>query len=236
MQATPGAARTGRACRSTVMTDTQPAAGQQRRAFWLKHLHQWHWISSAICLIGMLLFAVTGFTLNHAGQIEARPAVQTRQATVPTRVLDKVRAAAPSGAGQASETRAPVPAVLADWLAQSLQVDAGGREAEWSADEIYVALPRPGGDAWVSIALDSGEAQYEHTSRGAISYLNDLHKGRNTGAAWSLFLDAFALACLVFCVTGLFLLKLHAGGRVATWPLVGLGLAVPLLLAILFIH
>lgn len=218
------------------MTDPQPAAGQQRRAFWLKHLHQWHWISSAICLIGMLLFAVTGFTLNHAGQIEARPAVQTRQATVPTRVLDKVRAAAPSGAGQASETRAPVPAVLADWLAQSLQVDAGGREAEWSADEIYVALPRPGGDAWVSIALDSGEAQYEHTSRGAISYLNDLHKGRNTGAAWSLFLDAFALACLVFCVTGLFLLKLHAGGRVATWPLVGLGLAVPLLLAILFIH
>ncbi|MDK3021940.1 PepSY-associated TM helix domain-containing protein [Cupriavidus taiwanensis] len=218
------------------MTDTQPAAGQQRRAFWLKHLHQWHWISSAICLIGMLLFAVTGFTLNHAGQIEARPAVQTRHATLPTRVLDKVRAEAPSGAAGSREQKAPVPAVLADWLAQALEIDAGGREAEWSADEIYVALPRPGGDAWVSIALDSGEAQYERTSRGAISYLNDLHKGRNTGAAWSLFLDAFALACLVFCVTGLFLLKLHAGGRVATWPLVGLGLVVPVLLAILFIH
>ncbi len=46
----------------------------------------------------------------------------------------------------------------------------------------------------------------------------------------------FALACLVFSVTGLFLLKLHAAGRVATWPLVGLGLVVPLLLVILFIH
>ncbi|MEC3764124.1 MULTISPECIES: PepSY-associated TM helix domain-containing protein [Cupriavidus] len=218
------------------MTDTQPAAGQQRRAFWLKHLHQWHWISSAICLVGMLLFAVTGFTLNHAGQIEARPAVQTRHATLPMRVLEQVRSAAPAETAQASETRAPVPAVLADWLARALGIDASGREAEWSADEIYVALPRPGGDAWVSIALDSGEAQYENTSRGAISYLNDLHKGRNTGAAWSLFLDAFALACLVFCVTGLFLLKLHAGGRVATWPLVGLGLVVPVLLAILFIH
>lgn len=218
------------------MTDTQPAAGQQRRAFWLKHLHQWHWISSAICLVGMLLFAVTGFTLNHAGQIEARPAVHTRHATLPMRVLEQVRSAAPAETAQASETRASVPAVLADWLARALGIDASGREAEWSADEIYVALPRPGGDAWVSIALDSGEAQYENTSRGAISYLNDLHKGRNTGAAWSLFLDAFALACLVFCVTGLFLLKLHAGGRVATWPLVGLGLVVPVLLAILFIH
>ena len=32
----------------------------RRRAYWLKTLHQWHWISSAICLLGMLLFAVTG--------------------------------------------------------------------------------------------------------------------------------------------------------------------------------
>jgi hypothetical protein len=38
----------------------------RRRAFWLKHLYRWHWISSAACLIGMLLFTVTGLTLNHA--------------------------------------------------------------------------------------------------------------------------------------------------------------------------
>ncbi|WP_423781757.1 PepSY-associated TM helix domain-containing protein [Escherichia coli] len=29
---------------------------------------------------------------------------------------------------------------------------------------------------------------------------------------------------------------MHAGGRMATWPLVGLGLAAPLVLALLFIH
>ena len=46
---------------------------QQRRAYWLKTLHQWHWISSAVCLVGMLLFAVTGITLNHAAQIDAEP-------------------------------------------------------------------------------------------------------------------------------------------------------------------
>jgi len=217
------------------MTESTPASGQQRRAFWLKHLHQWHWISSAICLIGMLMFAITGFTLNHAGQIEARPKVVTRSETAPRSVLDALRRAAPAEAATKNQKGA-VPPVLANWLAQSLDVDAAGREAEWSADEIYVGLPRPGGDAWVSVALDSGEVQYESTSRGVISWLNDLHKGRNTGRAWSLFIDAFALACLVFSVTGLFLLKLHAGGRVATWPLVGAGLVIPLLLVILFIH
>ena len=29
------------------------------RAFWLRQMRQWHWISAAICLIGMLLFAIT---------------------------------------------------------------------------------------------------------------------------------------------------------------------------------
>jgi len=218
------------------MTETEPASGHQRRAFWLKHLHQWHWISSAICLIGMLLFAATGFTLNHAAQIEASPSVVTRQSTAPASLLSALKSAMPAASGSGRDAKSAVPPVLADWLSRELAIDASGREAEWSADEVYVSLPRPGGDAWVSLALDTGETQYETTARGAISYLNDLHKGRNTGRAWSLFLDVFALACLVFCVTGLVLLKLHAAGRVATWPLVGLGLVVPLLLAILFIH
>ena len=75
--------------------------------------------------------------------------------------------------------------------------------------EIYVSLPRPGGDAWLSIDLATGEAQYERTDRGWIAYLNDLHKGRNTGSPGRLFLDIFAVACVVFCVTGLVLLQLH---------------------------
>ena len=43
-------------------------------------VRQWHWISSAVCLVGMLLFAFTGITLNHAADIEASPQVQTTEA------------------------------------------------------------------------------------------------------------------------------------------------------------
>ena len=82
----------------------------------------------------------------------------------------------------------------------------------------------------------TGALEYERTDRGWISYLNDLHKGRHTGAAWSWFIDAFSLACIVFTVTGLVILKMHAANRPSTWPMVGLGLVLPLLLAILFIH
>lgn len=58
------------------------AAAQHRRSFWLKQLHQWHWISAALSLVGMLLFAITGITLNHAGQIEAEPKVVSRKTTL----------------------------------------------------------------------------------------------------------------------------------------------------------
>jgi uncharacterized protein len=206
-------------------------AGQPTRAWWLKTLHRWHWISSAIALTAMLLFAATGLTLNHATQIEAHPVVTDRKATMPP----PLRAAHVPRAGDARRD-APLPADIADWVAAALKVDVHGRAAEWSREELYVALPRPGGDAWVRIDRASGDAELEDTDRGWISYLNDLHKGRNAGAAWRWFIDAFAAACLVFTITGLVILKMHAGKRPGTWPLVGLGVVLPLLLAILFVH
>jgi uncharacterized protein len=202
----------------------------RQRAFWLKHLHRWHWISSALCLIGMLLFAATGITLNHAGQIEARPRITARQTTLPADLLPLLAADLPTSG------KAPLPEPVRAWAAGALSVVVDDRDAEWSEDEVYLSLPRPGGDAWMTFDRMGGEVMYELTDRGWVSYLNDLHKGRNTGAAWAWFIDLFAVACLVFCTTGLFLLHLHAGNRPATWPIVGLGLVVPLLLAILFIH
>ncbi|MAF01248.1 MULTISPECIES: PepSY-associated TM helix domain-containing protein [Herbaspirillum] len=210
-------------------------ADQKRRAFWLKHLHQWHWISSGICLVAMLVFAATGLTLNHAAQIEAKPQVTHRKATLPESLLAPLRQQA-EAADAKGGSKAALPSAVRDWVGRELAVTVDQQSAEWSADEVYVALPRPGGDAWLRVALEDGQVEYEKTDRGWISYFNDLHKGRNTGAAWSWFIDVFAVACLVFCITGLFLLQMHAGKRPATWPLVALGLVAPLLLALVFIH
>lgn len=203
---------------------------QQKRSFWLKHLHQWHWVSAALCLIGLVLFSITGFTLNHAAAIGAEPRVTNTTVTLPAELLAGLQRA------RAANETTVVPASVTSWIAQHVGADIRSAAAEWSADEIYISLPRPGGDAWMAIDLASGEVTHELTDRGWISYLNDLHKGRNTGPAWSLFIDVFAFATLVFAITGLLLLKMHAPNRPATWPAVGFGLVLPLLLAILFIH
>lgn len=203
-------------------------AARQRRGYWLRTLHQWHWISAAVCLVGMLLFAVTGITLNHAAKIEATPVVTHINDILPAALLKALPARA--------EGNAELPAPVVAWLRDRHGIVAGAREAEWSEDDIYLSMPGPGRDAWLSIRKGDGALEFERTDRGTLAFLNDLHKGRNTGAAWSWFIDLFAVACIVFTATGLFLLWLHARQRRATWPLVALGLLVPLLLALLFIH
>jgi len=213
-------------------TATVPAAlPGAKRALWLKQLHQWHWISSAICLMAMLLFSITGFTLNHAAQIESKPQVTRLSGTVPAALLPELQAYAEEHA----DAEAPVPAKLAEWANGAFPVDIRARSAEWSEEDGYIALPRPGGDAWLRISV-SGEAEYEKTDRGWISWLNDMHKGRNTGAVWSWFIDIFAIACIIFCVTGFLILKYHAANRPSTWPVIGLGIVLPIVLALLFVH
>ena len=210
--------------------ESSPAA--PRRARWLKGLLTVHWISSAICLLGLLLFSVTGLTLNHASQIEARPDTQRSARQLPAALLADVQ----QHRQQGRSNRGPLPAALNHWLADSLALNTTEAQAEWSDEEVYVPLPRPGGDAWLRIDLTDGALEYERTDRGTLAWLNDLHKGRNAGTAWSWFIDVFAVACIVFTATGLFLLYLHGRQRRATWPLVALGLLIPMLLALLFIH
>jgi hypothetical protein len=215
-------------------TREQKSRAKSRKSFWLRQVIAWHWMSSAISLIGLLLFAVTGFTLNHAADIEAKPVVTEHAAQVPAPLMALI-APPPESEADKPEVKKPLPAPLAAWVAQEFKVDAG-RTAEWSFDTVYLPLPRPGGDAWVSLDRATGEATGEDTGRGWLAYLNDLHKGRNSGTAWSWFIDVFAFACLVFALTGLVLLWLHAEKRKVTWPLVAGGFVIPAVIAVIFIH
>lgn len=199
---------------------------KKRKAFWLRQLHQWHWITSAVCLVSLLLFSLTGITLNHAADISAEPKRQTHEGLLPEALLTAL----------AGKNEGPLPTRVSHWFDQQWGLQTAGKDADWAADEIYLALPRPGGDAWLAIDLANGEAIAEVTDRGWIAFLNDLHKGRHTGKAWFWFIDIFAVASLLFALTGLGLMALHAKRRPATWPVTLAGLLLPWLLIALFMH
>lgn len=219
---------------TTDMTATSGRTAPKKRKkagnFWKKQARIWHWISGAVCLIGMLLFAFTGITLNHAGDIPATPVTKASEMTLSETPMADLAAEPEDG------TTPSLPRSIVRDIRSGLGVNVAGKTAEWTDFDVYVALPRPGGDAWLAIDRETGLVEYETTSRGAISYLNDLHKGRNTGLGWAIFLDVFSLATIFFCLTGLWLLQIHSGKRAITWPLTGLGLIIPLIVIIFFMH
>jgi len=199
----------------------------RRRMLLYRTMHSWHWISAAICLAGLLLFCITGITLNHAAAIAASPKVIKKTLGLP----EPLRASL--AAGKEGDA---LPDPLADWIEDEFDIDTDGADVEWSPEELYVSAPGPGRDAWVMFDRSSNQASSEVTERGWLAYFNDLHKGRNTGLVWKLFIDLVAGACLFFALTGLVLLWIQARQRTSTWPLVSLGIAVLVVLMILFAH
>ena len=178
-----------------------------------------HWISSAVGLASLVFFSITGITLNHPDWFAAQPSASLEEVTLPSVWLQEFR--------------------LADELAQLelLSTELNNRwrlglprnidrdEIEWVLD-----YQRPGGIDTVVLALETGELALERVDDGLIATINDLHKGRHAGAAWIYLIDITAIICLLFAVTGMLLLYVHAGKRRSTWPLVGLGTALPFLL------
>lgn len=171
--------------------------------------------------MGMLLFSVTGITLNHAGWIESSPEVEVVEAALPESTLAQLVSASGSE---------DLPVTFETWLGEQTHYSiSSNAHIEWSDYELYVSMPRPGGDRWFSVDLTSGEIYGEMTDRGWIAYFNDLHKARNTGFIWALFIDVFAIASIIFTMTGLLLLNKYSKGRKSTWPLILAGFMIPLL-------
>jgi hypothetical protein len=191
--------------------------------------HLWHWISAAVCFAALLLFTVTGITLNHASAISTKPEVTNGEAQVPADLLADLKRPELRGA-------TPPPEKLIEWAESNFKLSLGDASAEWSEEELYLSAPGPGRDAWVSIDRASGAAKFEATDRGWVAYFNDLHKGRNTGTAWMIFIDILAVAVLFFSITGLVLLWIQARQRTSTWPLVGSGVVIMVVLMIFFAH
>ena len=200
----------------------------RRRMQLYRTMHLWHWISAAVCFAALTLFTVTGITLNHASSISAEPQVSSGSARLPENLRGVLATVAPQAA-------AP-PAEIAAWAEDAFTLSLRDATAEWSEEELYLSAPGPGRDAWVSIDRASGVAKFEKTDRGWLAYFNDLHKGRNTGITWTIFIDVVAVAVLFFSLTGLVLLWIQARQRTSTWPLVGGGIALVTALMIFFAH
>lgn len=211
---------------SPKKNDGQKPATPQR-GFWSRQLRQWHWISSALALSVICLFAVTGITLNHAGYFEGEPSTQLRDIELSgdlTALFSEM----------ADGEMAPAAAIAA--LKEETGLNIAGRPATEEFGELTFDLGGPGVNSYLLVDTAAGFANYERIDRGAVAILNDLHKGRDSGLVWGVLIDVAAGVCVLFSLTGFGLLWISAKARPSTWPLTTLGLIAPLIAYILFAH
>ena len=92
-------------------------------------------------------------------------------------------------------------------------------DADWELGEISFDYPVPAGYVFVTVIIDDGVALIESKNGSLLALLNDLHKGRHSGAAWSWLIDISAGLIALFSITGLAILLQHkrhrAGGLLA---------------------
>jgi hypothetical protein len=95
-------------------------------------------------------------------------------------------------------------------------------------NQISISFRAPGYTADSFIDRDTGKYDVTETSNGLVAVINDLHKGRDAGKAWSLVIDISAMLLVLVSLTGLVLiwfvykrrsagLLLAAGTAIITW-------------------
>lgn len=155
------------------------------------------WLHIYLSMISFALvffFAVTGITLNHADKWTGSLHTEQRKGK-----LDKDWVA---GKDTAKIDRLKV----VEYLRGTAGVHGSLSDFRIDDEQITIAFKGPGYSADAFIIRATGSYDLTVNTSGLIGVINDLHKGRDTGSAWSVFIDIAALLLVVVSLTGLLLL------------------------------
>ena len=140
-------------------------------------------------LLVMLLFGVTGFTVNHEEWFGAtRPRVTDIEGVTPRELLVR------------SDALHLVEHVRATWRISGAMTDYDA-----SDDRVSIAFKEPGQLWEVEIEKSTGHTKLHNETYNLAAFLNNLHRGRYAGAAWRWAIDVSALFIVLACATGIIL-------------------------------
>ncbi len=182
---------------ANIPADTIATAAAHRRQVLrrrLASLSRWLHIYLSMASFAILLFfAVTGLTLNHAERFSAAPRIAQHKGRVE---LNWVKAA----------DAAVDKLAVVEHLRQAHGIKGALSDFRLDESQASVSFKGPGYAADFFISRETGEYELTETRSGLVAALNDLHKGRDTGHAWSWLIDASAILMTLVSLTGLVLI------------------------------
>jgi uncharacterized protein len=161
---------------------------------WKRKVAQWsRWLHIYLSMVSfaiLFFFAVTGLTLNHQQWF----AKQQKSTQYKGRIDPKWL-----GANVAKLE-------IVEYLRAHHKISSAVNEFRVDDGQVTVSFKGPGYEAAVFIDGQTGAYDLTETKMGLAAVLNDLHKGRDSGKAWSWLIDASAVFMTFVSVSGIVLL------------------------------
>jgi uncharacterized protein len=165
----------------------------------------WHRVTRETAIVGrwlhiylsmisfgvVLFFAVTGLTLNHTEWFDSQ------QKTITT-----------NGVMEPAPLKQPDKLAVVEQLRKLPGVHGAVDSVIVDEDQITVSFKGAGYSADAAIQRKDGSYTLVETRSGFVAVMNDLHKGRDTGAVWSWVIDISAVLLTLVSLTGLVLILL----------------------------
>ena len=187
----------------------QTAAGARTFSRQFAAIVRWlHIYVSLLAFSALVFFGVTGITLNHPDWfgIDAQQMVEHR-GTLRREWLEPAAATTATGIADAEPGARPVAKLeIVEWLRAAHGVRGAVVEFRTDDSECLVLFKGAAYAADAVIDRTTGEYTVTVTTMGAVALINDLHKGRDTGRAWSIVIDVVSLVTVFTSVTGLVLI------------------------------
>lgn len=174
----------------------------QRRDFY-RHSRYVHGWLSAFAFLTLLFFSVTGLLLNHPEWFEPAKTEETTQLILPESVLKSIK-----------QQENPSDTIL-NYVRQQQNLVGRYQSSEVMDNEVMIRLESPAGATDIWVMADTGETEITQKPASTVSMLNDLHRGKNSGLAWSWLIDISAIIVIALSLVG-YILFLSIKTRLVT--------------------
>ena len=153
-----------------------------------------HIYLSMVSFAVVLFFSVTGLTLNHADFFAGKTVTTKDTGTITLAWVNP------------SDTNRIAKLQIAEYFRNAHHTKGAVSDFRIDDTQISVSYRGPGyeGEAYISRA--TGGYELSQTTGSLVAFLNDLHKGRDTGRPWSWVIDVSAIFLVLISLSGLILL------------------------------
>jgi hypothetical protein len=171
-----------------------------------------HIYLSMVSFAIVLFFSITGLTLNHA-DFFAGKAITTKDTGRVTAAWVNVK-----------DTNLVSKLNIAEYFRNKHHVKGAVSDFRIDDSQVSISYRGPGYEGDAYITRETGEYELSQTRGSFVAFMNDLHKGRDTGTAWSWVIDVSAIFLVLISLSGLILLLFIKKKRMSGLILAAIGL------------